>query len=56
MLQSTDGFNLVGALGILAVTSLLVVGVRESAQVNNVIVVIKVTVLIAFIADRRDVS
>jgi hypothetical protein len=31
------------------VTSLLVLGVRESAQVNNVIVAIKVTVLIAFI-------
>ena len=49
VLQSTDGFNLVGALGLLAVTGLLVVGVRESAQVNNVIVAIKVTVLIAFI-------
>jgi APA family basic amino acid/polyamine antiporter len=49
VLRSTDGFNLVGALGILAVTSLLVIGVRESAQVNNVIVAIKVTVLIAFI-------
>jgi APA family basic amino acid/polyamine antiporter len=49
VLQSTAGFNLVGALGIVAVTSLLVIGVHESAQVNNVIVVIKVTVLIAFI-------
>jgi basic amino acid/polyamine antiporter, APA family len=49
ILKSTDGFNLVGALGILAVTSLLVLGVRESARVNNVIVVIKVTVLIAFV-------
>ena len=49
VLQSTEGLNLVGALGILAVTSLLVIGVRESAQVNNVIVAIKVTVLIAFI-------
>ena len=49
VLQSTNGFNLIGALGILAVTSLLVIGVRESARVNNVIVVIKVTVLIAFI-------
>ena len=50
VLHSTDGFNLVGALGLLAVTGLLVVGVRESAQVNNVIVAIKVTVLVAFIA------
>lgn len=45
-----SGLNLVGALGILAVTALLVVGVHESAQVNNVIVAIKVTVLLAFIA------
>lgn len=50
VLQVTDSFNLVGALGILAVTLLLVVGVSESASVNNIIVVIKVVVLLAFIA------
>lgn len=57
-LQFTDGvltmnpgqFNLVGALGILAVTTLLVLGVSESALINNIIVLIKVTVLLAFIA------
>jgi basic amino acid/polyamine antiporter, APA family len=56
-LQFTDGvlamhptFNLVGAFGILAVTCLLVIGVHESAQVNNVIVAIKVTVLVTFAA------
>lgn len=56
-LQFTDGVlqihpsaNLVGALGILSVTSLLVVGIHESAQFNNVIVAIKVTVLLAFAA------
>ncbi len=43
------GMNILGALGILAVTSLLVLGVSESANVNNVIVVIKVGVLLAFI-------
>lgn len=43
-------FNLPALLGILAVTSLLVVGVSESASVNNVIVFIKVSVVIAFIA------
>ncbi len=48
-LVTGSNFNLVGALGILAVTGLLVVGVRESAQVNNVIVAIKVSVLLAFI-------
>jgi APA family basic amino acid/polyamine antiporter len=56
-LQFTDGvlamhptLNLVGGFGILAVTALLVVGVHESAQVNNVIVAIKVTVLVVFAA------
>jgi APA family basic amino acid/polyamine antiporter len=43
-------FNLVGALGILAVTTLLVLGISESALINNIIVLIKVTVLLAFIA------
>ncbi|MBM3513882.1 MAG: amino acid permease, partial [Alphaproteobacteria bacterium] len=46
----TSDFNLVGAIGILMVTGLLVIGVSESASVNNVIVVIKVVVLLAFIA------
>ncbi|MEJ0058700.1 MAG: amino acid permease [Terricaulis sp.] len=49
-LVNTGGVNLVGAAGILAVTLLLVVGVTESARFNNIIVVIKVTVLLAFIA------
>jgi len=42
-------FNLVGALGILAVTLLLVLGVSESASVNNAIVLIKIVVLLTFI-------
>ena len=46
-LQTTGAVNLVGAFGILCVTALLVVGVRESAKVNNVIVVTKVSVLLA---------
>jgi APA family basic amino acid/polyamine antiporter len=49
-LQISPSINLIGAIGILIVTGLLVLGVRESANVNNVIVVIKVTVLLAFIA------
>jgi APA family basic amino acid/polyamine antiporter len=48
-LATTNAINLVGAIGILCVTSLLVVGVRESARVNNVIVVVKVSVLLAFV-------
>ena len=48
--QLTGSLNLLAALGISAVTGLLVLGVSESAKFNNVIVVIKVTVLLAFIA------
>jgi len=41
--------NLPALLAIIAVTTLLVVGVSESATVNNVVVFIKVGVVIAFI-------
>ncbi len=47
--QLTGTLNLLATVGILAVTGLLVLGVSESAKVNNVIVVIKVLVLLAFI-------
>jgi APA family basic amino acid/polyamine antiporter len=46
----SGNFNFVATGGILAVTALLVIGVSESATVNNVIVFIKVGVLLAFIA------
>ena len=49
-LQATGTFNLVAAIGIAAVCALLVLGVSESANVNNVIVVIKIIVLLTFIA------
>lgn len=42
--------NLPALLGIVAVTALLTLGVSESATVNNVVVAIKVTVVVAFIA------
>ena len=42
--------NLPAIIGITAVTMLLIVGVSESATVNNVIVAIKVSVVVAFIA------
>lgn len=48
-LSMAPSINIVGAVGIGLVTTLLVIGVHESAQVNNAIVVIKVSVLIAFI-------
>ncbi|MEQ1789925.1 MAG: amino acid permease [Rickettsiales bacterium] len=43
-------FNLPAFLAISAVTSLLVIGVKESANVNNIIVFIKLLVVILFIA------
>jgi APA family basic amino acid/polyamine antiporter len=49
-LAMTNAVNLIGALGILCITALLVVGIRESARINNVIVVVKVSVLLAFVA------
>ncbi len=48
--QLTGGLNIIAALGIGMVTMLLVIGVSESANVNNVIVIIKVIVLLTFIA------
>ncbi|MGZ9099460.1 MAG: amino acid permease [Brevundimonas sp.] len=46
----TGTFNLVAAIGIAAVCSLLVLGVSESANINNIIVMIKIVVLLTFIA------
>jgi APA family basic amino acid/polyamine antiporter len=46
----TGAVNLPALIGILAVTGLLVLGVSESAFVNNIVVAIKVTVVVAFIA------
>jgi len=42
--------NVPAMLAILAVTTLLVIGVSESATVNNIVVLIKVSVVVAFIA------
>ena len=50
VLRIQPSVNLIGASGILAVTLLLIAGVSESAKVNNIIVLIKLTVLLAFIA------
>jgi basic amino acid/polyamine antiporter, APA family len=41
--------NLPALIGIIAVTSLLSIGISESATVNNIVVAIKVTVVVAFI-------
>jgi APA family basic amino acid/polyamine antiporter len=45
----TGAVNLPAVIAILAVTGLLVLGVSESAFVNNIVVAIKVTVVVAFI-------
>lgn len=45
----TAVFNLPAFLIIWLITAILVVGVRESANVNNIIVLIKVTVILLFI-------
>ena len=48
--QFTGTLNLVASVGIAAVACLLVIGVSESAKVNNVIVVVKCAVLFLFVA------
>ena len=48
--QFTGTLNLMAAVGIAAVTTLLTIGVSESAKVNNVIVVVKCAVLFLFVA------
>lgn len=42
-------FNLPAFIGVLAVTALLTIGVSESAKVNNIIVLVKVAVVTAFV-------
>lgn len=42
-------FNLPAFIGIGAVTTLLIIGVSESAKVNNIIVFIKLAVVVAFV-------
>ncbi len=48
--QRHGDFNLVAFLGILLVTTILVIGIRESANFNSVIVAIKLVVLVIFLA------
>jgi APA family basic amino acid/polyamine antiporter len=47
--QATAIFNLPAVLIIFVVTTLLVVGIRESAHFNNIIVIIKIAVVLLFI-------
>jgi APA family basic amino acid/polyamine antiporter len=45
-----SSFNLFGFVGILLVTALLVVGIKESVTVNTSVVIVKICVLLVFIA------
>src|SRR5256714_10013028 len=47
---TTSSFNLFGFLGIAMVTVILVIGIKESANFNSFIVIIKVCVLLVFLA------
>jgi APA family basic amino acid/polyamine antiporter len=47
--QETSAFNLFGFVGIAIVTVILVIGIKESANFNSAIVIIKVCVLIIFL-------
>ncbi len=49
LLVATGHFNLPAFLGIMAVMTLLIIGVSESAKVNNFIVAVKLTVVMVFI-------
>src|SRR5687768_1840677 len=46
---ATGVFNIIACLAIFAVTTLLVIGIKESANFNNFAVAIKVAVVLAFI-------
>ena len=48
--HATAVFNLPAVVIVLAVTTLLVIGIKESASFNNVVVAIKMLVIFAFIA------
>jgi basic amino acid/polyamine antiporter, APA family len=48
--QATAIFNLPAVIIIFIVTTLLVVGIKESANFNNIIVIVKVAVVLLFIA------
>jgi APA family basic amino acid/polyamine antiporter len=48
--HATGSFNLVAVVAIALLTVLLVIGIKESARFNNVVVVIKLAVILMFIA------
>ncbi len=47
--QMTGLFNLVAFLAIIAVTTILVIGIKESANFNSAVVIVKVSIVLLFI-------
>jgi len=47
--HQTGSFNLIACIAIAAVTTILVIGIKESANFNSFIVVVKVSVLLVFL-------
>src|SRR5579885_3526292 len=45
-----SSFNLLGFLGILCVTTVLVIGIKESVRLNSTVVLVKICVLLVFVA------
>ncbi len=48
--QATARFNLIAFLAILAITTILIIGIKESANFNTAIVFVKLTAVLTFIA------
>jgi APA family basic amino acid/polyamine antiporter len=47
--QATGSFNVIAFLAICLVTTILIIGIKESARLNNAIVLIKVSIVLIFI-------
>src|ERR1039457_5435686 len=54
--HATGLFNLVAILAILVITTVLVIGIKESANLNTVIVIVKLTVVGIFIRSEEHTS
>ena len=47
--QATGSFNVIAFLAICLITAILVIGIKESARLNNAVVLIKVSIVLVFI-------
>ena len=48
--HATGIFNLIAMVGVLAITTILVIGIKESANFNSGIVIVKLTIVLIFLA------